>query len=557
MTDAELPIRPAGQTNGESTDATERANHYEAIVIGAGFSGLRMLWVLRQLNLSARVFEAGDGVGGAWHWNNYPGCKTDCESWVYCLNFSPELCQEWTWKERYPSQAEMRSYLNHVADRFDMRKDISLNTHITEARFDDDKNIWRVKSAQGDTYTSDFVVLGTGLLSSAKKIPFPGFKTFQGESYQTSSWPHEPVSLKDKRVGVIGTGSTGVQIVPIAAHVAKSVHVFQRTPNYVLPSRSEPISAEQSESIKANYDEIWARAEKQLMGLDMPPAGRVLADVKDDPVAVRRVLDAAYEQGGFGFLFQVFDDLFVNAEANETMCEYLREKTRALVKDPKTAQLLNPKYPLFTKRPPNGAKYLESFNKPNVHLVDLSTNGIKEIVPGGIRTETDEYELDVIIYALGFDAVSGPVTGIDIHGRQGRSLREEWNKSIETFQGLTIAGYPNLFMTSGPKSTFSNFPMLISTTTVEIGKVISATREKQCKTAEPTAEAQTGWTALCDDLFDHTVLSKYADETRSWTVGANIPGKPRGTLYFFGGLPGYSAQCQKESAAGFPSYVFA
>ncbi|KAL4934787.1 hypothetical protein BDV06DRAFT_235158 [Aspergillus oleicola] len=529
----------------------------EAIIIGAGFSGLRMLIELRNRGISAKVLEAGAGIGGTWFWNNYPGCRTDCESWVYCMDFSKELCQEWSWEERYPLQAEVKAYLNFVADRFNLRKNISLNSRVTAAHFDDESQTWQVKTATGARLTSRFVVFGTGLLSAAKHIPFPGFRSFKGEWYQTSSWPEDQVSLKGKRVAVIGTGSTGVQIVPLLSHVAKSVHVFQRTPNYILPARYENISQEHASDIKDSYDQIWVRARKQLMGLDMPLAGRVLADLKSDSIAINRVLDAAYEMGGFGYLFQVFDDLFTNKQANDIMCEYLREKTRAIVHDPMTAALLNPDYPLFTKRPAIGHNYLESFNKTHVHLIDVHSDPIQGITPTGIHTEQDNhYEVDVIIYALGFDAVSGPLTGIDIRGREGRTIQSEWKKSINTYQGLTVEGFPNMFMTSGPKSTFANFPVLLSFTAPEIGKMISFVRDHGHKSIEPSGEAQGNWGELCNMIFQSTVLAADATRTNSWSVGANIPAKPAGTLYFFGGLPGYTAEIMKESAAGFPNYVF-
>ncbi|KAL3474759.1 hypothetical protein BJX99DRAFT_247967 [Aspergillus californicus] len=553
---APIPVLGFSGSNNSNPSRFGDFLDVEAIVVGAGFSGLRMLIELRNRGISAKVLEAGAGIGGAWFWNNYPGCRTDCESWVYCMNFSKDLCQEWTWKERYPPQAEVRAYLNFVADRFDMRKDILLNTQITAAHFDDERQIWKVNSAKGNTFTCRFLIFGTGLLSAAKRVPFPGFETFEGEWYQTSSWPEKEVSLKGKRVAVIGTGSTGVQIVPIASHVAKSVHVFQRTPNYILPARYENISKEHASEIKDSYDQIWARAGEQTMGLDMPPAGRVLGDLKGDSVAIKRVLDAGYEMGGFGYLFQVFDDLFITKEANDTMCEYLREKTRAIVKDPKTAALLNPDYALFTKRPSLGHNYLESFNRPCVHLVDVRSDPIEEITPSGIRTASNQYEVDVIIYAIGFDAVSGPLTGIDIQGRNGRTIQTEWSKSIDTYQGLTVEGFPNMFMLSGPKSTFANFPMLVASTAPEIGKMISFVRKHKHKSIEPSKEAQDSWHELCNMIFHHTVLAADATRTNSWAVGANIPGKPIGTLYYFGGLPGYVAEIAKESAAGFPNYRF-
>jgi cyclohexanone monooxygenase len=472
------------------------------------------------------------------------------------MNFSEELCQEWTWKERYPTQSEVRAYLNHVADRFDMRKDITLNTQVVAARFDEERGVWHVESSDGNAYTSRFLVFGTGLLSAAKEIPFPGFETFKGAWYQTSSWPDCPVSLEGKRVAVIGTGSTGVQITPVVSHVARSLHVFSADAKLHLTSEVREPIARANTQYKSNYNAIWARARELTMGLDMGPAGRVLDDLRGDTVAINRILDAGYETGGFSYLFQIFDDLFTNKEANQIMCEYLREKTRAIVKDPQTAALLNPDYTLFTKRPAIGHHYLESFNKPDVHLVDLRADPIEAITPTGIRTASQDYPFDVIVYALGFDAVSGPLTSSDIRGKNGRKLKSEWEENIDTYQGLTIEGFPNMFMVSGPKSTFANFPMLIASTGPAIADMISTVHSNKNKLIEPTKEAQDHWHALCDEIFQSTVLAADAVRTNSWAVGVNIPGKPKGPLYFFGGIPAYAAHIAKEAKAGYPNYRF-
>ncbi|OAG42657.1 hypothetical protein AYO21_03242 [Fonsecaea monophora] len=553
-----MAAKSLDSVNGTKPAGSGGNPDFEAAIIGAGFSGLRMLYELRRIGVSAKIFETGSEVGGTWYWNNYPGCRTDCESWVYALNCSKELCQEWTWSERYPRQPEVKQYLNFVADRFDMRKDILFNSQIKSAHFDEDKNVWKLETSKGEKYSSVFLILGTGLLSSAKKIPFPGYESFKGDWYQTSSWPKDKeVSFKDKRVAVVGTGATGVQIVPVAAHVAKSVHVFQRTPNYILPARNYTVTKEHATEIKQNYDDIWACARGQVFGLDIPPTGRLYADVKDDPETVQKAFDAGWEAGGFNFVFETFDDLFTSEECNKAACDFLRNKTRAIVKDPKTAEKLNPDYALFSKRPPLGHRYLESFNRPNVHLVDIKESPIQEITPKGIRTSTDEYEFDIIVYAIGFDAVTGPITSMDIRGRNGRAIANEWSTKIDTMLGIGIEGFPNLFMMSGPKGTFSNFPMIIDTTGTEIGKMINYLRETGQQTIEPTKAAQDNWNELCEQLYGATVMSKTAEKVGSWFTGANIPGKPTGTLYYFGGLQNYIAECQKESSAGFPGFVCA
>ncbi|KAL3466973.1 hypothetical protein BJX64DRAFT_301373 [Aspergillus heterothallicus] len=542
---------------GVNNDEAENPSYTEALIIGAGFSGLRMLHELRTRDIPARILEAGAGIGGAWFWNNYPGCRTDVESWVYCMNFSEELCQEWTWKERYATQAEVREYLNFVADRFDMRRSITLNARVTEAHFDEEKKIWNVKTGTGDALSCRFLIFATGTLSAPRRIPFSGFETFQGEWYQTSSWPEERPSLKGKRVAIIGTGSSGVQVTPLVAHVAKSVHVFQRTPNHILPSRLGNMTPEHVSEIKSDYNKVWARAQEHAMGFDLPPAGRTFTGLAADPVAIRRALDAAYERGGFGAPLQVFDDLFTNKDANRAICDYLREKIYALVKDPETAARLTPDHAIFAKRPVVGHGYLEAFNKPHVHLVDVREDPIGEIVSTGIRTKSGrQYDVDVIIYALGFDALSGALTGIDIRGRGGRTIQDQWSETIDTYQGLSVEGFPNMFTVLGPKTSLANFPLVAAKTAAEIGKMMSFVREHEHSTIEPLREAQDRWGRFCDMIFNCTVLAADAARVNSWTVGANIPGKPTGTLWFVGGFPGYVAQLSQESEQGYPSYVF-
>jgi len=529
---------------------------YAALIIGAGFGGLRMLHEMRKLGLSAKVIEAGSGVGGTWYWNRYPGARTDSEGWSYILNFSPELKADWVWKERFPTQPEMLSYLSHAAERFNMLKDIQFNTRVKSAYYDEKKNIWTVTTFQGDSYTCTFLITATGPLSIGRKPPFPGLDSFRGEWYQTSSWPKAEIDFTDKRVAVVGTGATGVQVIPVVAHSAKSVTVFQRTPNYVLPGRNHPMTVEQSKEIKRNYDHIWTQARGQVFGFAMPTIGRTIADVKDE-AQHQRILEAGWEAGGFRYVFQTFDDLLTDKRSNEVASEFIRNKIRTVVKDEKTAELLCPKYPLLAKRPPLGHFYYEAFNRPNVHLVDISDDPIQEITKEGLRTGTAAYEFDIIIFAIGFDAVTGALTEMDIRGKDHtKSIAEQWSKRLETFLGITVEGYPNMFMISGPQAPFANIPVIIDNTADWIGQAISYMSHQGYTRMDTKQKAVDEWCDHVKTVFEATLLAKSSEQVHSWYIGANVPGKPLSVLFYFGGLVAYFEHCEKEAAAKFPALTF-
>jgi len=542
-----------GEVNGDSPAATKP--DYDVIVIGAGFGGLRALHEFRKLGLSTKIIEAGTGVGGTWYWNRYPGARTDSESWVYIVNFSKELKAEWVWTERYPTQKEVLAYLDHVADRFDMRKDIQFSSRVKSAHYDEAKNIWTITTEKGDSYTSTFFIPASGVLSIGRKPPFPGVDSFKGEWYQTSSWPKERVDFVGKRVAVVGTGATGVQVVPIVAHHAKSVTVFQRTANYVIPGRNHALTEDQLQEIKRNYDEIWNKARGQVFGFPMETYGRTIDSVKDE-AEHQRILEAGWESGGFRFVFETFDDLLTNDKSNEAAAAFVRNKIHTIVKDPKTADLLSPNYPLLAKRPPLGHFYYEAFNRPNVKLVDISNDPIQEITPQGIRTGTAEYEFDTIIYAIGFDAGTGALIQMDVRGKNNRSLSEEWSKRLETYLGITVEGYPNMFMITGPQSPFANIPVVIDNTVDWIGKAISYMRDHGYKRAEPTQGASEKWGDHVKAVFDATAMARSSATVHSWFVGANVPGKPLAALFYFGGVAAYFEHCEKEAAAGFPDLKF-
>ena len=524
---------------------------YDAIVIGAGFGGLRMLHELRELGLSVKVFEAASDVGGTWYWNRYPGARTDSESWVYAYSFSKELQDDWNWSERFPPQAEALAYLRHVADRFDMRKDIQFHTLVTSAVYDESANVWTVTTDPAQTLTCRYLITAVGVLSTPYTPPFPGIEKFKGESYVTGRWPKEKVDFTGKRVVVIGTGATAVQAIPIIAQTAAQLTVLQRTPNYVLPARNYTMTEDERQSIRASYDEIWRQAKTHFFGFAMSPAGRTVADVT--PEEHQRILEGGWETGGFRFIFETFDDIFTDEKSNAVAAEFIRNKIRAIVKDPATAELLCPKdYPLAGKRPPLGHFYYETFNRPNVSLVDVSRNPITEITAKGVRTGSDEHEADMIIFATGFDAVTGTMNAMDIRGKGGATIKEKWEAGPRTHLGIAVDGFPNLFMICGPQSPFANIPVVIDGIVDWIGQAIRHLRTKDLAAMEPTPDAVEQWRRRMDDLVNATVLPK---GKRSWFLGANIPGKPHVVLFYFGGAGTYRQECQAVADRGFEGFV--
>jgi cyclohexanone monooxygenase len=525
---------------------------FEAIVVGAGFGGLRMLHELRELGISARVLEAGSDVGGTWYWNRYPGARTDSESWAYIVNFSQDLKAEWDWQERFPSQPEVLSYLQHVADRFDMRREFG--TRVAGARYDDAGNRWTITTEAGEEFTSTYFIPATGVLSHAQRPPFPGLESFRGEYYETARWPKEQVDLTGKRVAVVGTGASGVQVIPIVARAAEHVTVFQRTPNYVMPGRNYTLSDEQRQAIRRDYDRIWENTRKHVFGFDMAPAGRVAGDLNPDER--RRFLERAWETGGFYFVFDAFDDLLVNDDANHAAAEFIRNKIRTIVDDPATAELLCPKrYPFLGKRPPVGHLYYETFNRDNVALVDVHDDPIAEVTPTGLRTASGtEYPVDMIVFATGFDALTGALSRIDIRGRGGVGLREKWSDGGRTHLGICVDGFPNLFMICGPQSPFANIPVAAEGVVEWIGAAIEHLRTGDLATIEATSDAVRDWDRHIDELFHATVLPQCPN---SWWLGANVPGKAPTVLFYFGGYGAYRKECISVAEQGYPGFTFA
>ncbi|HVM52493.1 MAG TPA: NAD(P)/FAD-dependent oxidoreductase [Acidimicrobiales bacterium] len=525
----------------------------DTVIVGAGFSGLYMLHHARDvLGLRARVYEAGDGVGGTWYWNRYPGARCDSESYYYSFSFSEELEQEWEWSSKYPEQPEILRYLNHVADRFDLRRDVRLGTRVTAAVFDETTDRWEVSTEAGERVSARFLISAVGCLSTANVPDIPGIDSFEGDWYHTGAWPHDGVDFSGKRVGLIGTGSTGIQATPVIAREAAHLTVFQRTPNYSVPARNAPLTPEVATEIKANYREIRRMARESFGGFPFVPSGR--SALEATPEERRDVYEELWEEGGFKFLYGSYYDIALNEEANETAAEFIRSKIREIVKDPDIAEKLSPRdHPYASKRPPIDTDYFETFNRDNVTLVDLKESPIIEITSTGVRTSAGEHELDVIVFATGFDAMTGSLLKIDIRGRDGRTLADAWAAGPRTYLGLQIAGFPNLFTITGPgsPSVLSNMPVSIEQHVEWIGDCIAYLRDRGLSRIEATEEAQEAWVAHVAEVASMTLFQK----ANSWYLGANIPGKTRVFMPYVGGVFPYRQRCDAVAANGYEGFA--
>ena len=526
---------------------------YDVVVIGSGFAGLRMLHELRRLGMSAVALEAGTDVGGTWYWNRYPGARTDSESWYYCYSFSDELLDEWVWTERFPTQPQVMSYLRFAADRLDLRKNIRFGTEVRGAAYDAARNVWTVETAGGERVTCAYLVTAAGVLSKPYEPPFPGIDCFQGEWYHTGRWPKEPVDLTGRRVAVIGTGASAIQVIPVIALTAQEVVVFQRTANYVVPARNHPLGDVHRKAIRRDYSKIWEQTQNHVFAFGMDPAHRLFADV---PRQQRRaILEWGWEVGGFQFAFETFDDILVDEACNEEVSEFIRNKIRAIVRDPETAEKLCPKdHPFGGKRPPLGHSYYEAFNRENVRLVDVRETPIDEIVPQGVKSaDGTEYEVDAIIFATGFDAVTGALTHMHVRGRDNQTLKEKWVDGPRTHLGIAADGFPNMFMICGPLSPFANIPVVIDNVVKWIGRALAYMRSEGIARMEATPAAVDEWVRHVNELVSGSVLADGAN-VRSWFLGANIPGKTTTTLFYFGGANNFFneiAAAADEDFSGF------
>jgi cyclohexanone monooxygenase len=526
---------------------------YDVVVVGAGFAGMYLLHRLRALGLATRVIEAASDVGGTWYWNRYPGARCDVESMQYSYSFSPELEQEWQWPETFSAQPDILRYARHVADRFDLRRDIWFNTRVTQASFDDATHRWTVRTDQGDRLDAGHVVMATGCLSTARVPDFPGLKDYRGATYHTGHWPHEPVDFTGKRVGVIGTGSSAIQAVPVIAKQAAELFVFQRTPNFSIPSRNRPMTEDYAQSWKQVYPERRAEARMTRNGVLANPND--VSAMAVPPEERQRVYEERWASGGTTFM-AAFNDLIFNQASNDSAADFVRSQIRAMVKDAKTAELLLPRdHPIGTKRICVDTDYYLTFNRPNVHLVDIRSAPIECLTEKGLRTGGVEYELDAIVFATGFDAMTGTLVAVDIRGPQGQTLKQKWEEGPRTYLGLMTAGFPNLFMVTGPgsPSVLSNMMVSIEQHVDWITDCLAWLRSRGLDRMEATQAAEDAWVAHVNEVAHQTLYPQAA----SWYMGANIPGKPRVFMPYIGGVGAYRRRCDEIAAQGYAGFDLA
>jgi cation diffusion facilitator CzcD-associated flavoprotein CzcO len=524
----------------------------DAVVIGAGFAGIYAVKALRDAGLSVAALEAGSGIGGTWYWNCYPGARCDVESKDYSYSFSGELQNEWSWSERYPAQPEVLRYLHHVADRFGLWRDIRLNATVTSASWDDDRAQWTVVTQEGAVRTARFLVGAVGCLSACNIPDIPGLGSFAGQCYHTARWPKEGADFTGKRVAVIGTGSTGIQVAPEIAAVAEHLYVFQRTAHFAVPNRNAPVSPEADAALKDRYPQYRAQARESFLGVPLTGTGKSALEV----TAAERA--AAYQEkwnagGGMPFL-GLYTDLLVTREANDTVAEFIRERIRETVTDPALALVLCPRdYPVGAKRLAQSDDYYAMFNRPNVTLVNVRTSPVVAVATGGLQTTDEFYELDAIVFATGFDAISGALDRITVTGSSGLSLKSAWAAGPRAYLGLMTAGFPNFFIVTGPgsPSVFSNMVLSIEQHVEWIRDCVGYVLDRGAAWIEALAPAQDAWVAHTHEVA-HSTLFPLAD---SWYVGANIPGKARVFSPYVGGVGPYRRKCDEVVANGYEGFA--
>ena len=542
------------ETLQKNRPAEGNTDQYDVVVVGGGLGGLYALHRLRGLGLKVKVFEAGSGIGGTWFWNRYPGARCDVESLEYSYSFSKELQQEWKWPERYGTQTEILRYINHVADRFDLRRDIQLDTRVVAAEFDRATDRWTVTTNQGDVVSAQYCVMASGNLSTPRVPDFKGIENFKGTWYHTGLWPQEGVDFSGLRVAVIGTGSSGVQMIPQIAAQADHLTVFQRTANFSLPARNEPMDAEKERRHKVEYEARRKAALDTPFGIAGHPAPTKSAlDVSEEER--RSAYEAKWAEGGsISFLYS-YTDLLVNKESNDTASEFVRQKIRSIVRNPAMAEILAPKdHPIGTKRLCLDTNYYETYNRNNVSLVDVKNNPIIEITETGVRTRDGEYgPFDAIAFATGFDAMTGALREIDIRVKGGETLAEEWEAGPRTYLGLMVAGFPNMFVITGPGSPSVKTQMILAIEqhTDWIADCLTHLRSTGANRIEADPKAQEEWVQHVNDVADSTLYPL----ANSWYVGANIPGKPRVFMPYVGGFAGYKVKCDEIAAKGYEGFV--
>jgi len=529
-----------------------QARRTDAIVVGAGFGGLYAVHRLRSEGLSVLGLEAGGDVGGTWYWNRYPGARCDVTSIDYSYAFSEAIEQAWTWSETFAAGSEILAYANFVADHLDLRPAYLFDTRVETIAFDDERRVWTLSTQQGDQFESEYLVMATGPLSLPKPVDIPGSGRFEGELYRSGKWPHHEVDFRGKRVGLVGTGSSGIQIAPVVAETCQSLTVFQRTPSFTLPMRNAAISGDYAAQLKANMAGLRAVARTTFTGGVRPLSTRPLFSVTVEER--NELMEEAWAKGALQFL-GLFSDLLTNAAANEIVADFVRDKIGQTVKDPVTAEKLKPRgYPIYARRPCLDTQYYETFNAPHVSLVDCFEEPIVEFTPAGLRTTGREIALDVIIMATGYDALTGPMLAIDITGRNGLKLSEAWRDGPKSYLALLMHGFPNLFIIGGPSgpSILANYIRLDEMNVDWVVDCILHMRRQGLATVEATADAQARWGQTVCEIADRTLYVK-AD---TWYTGTNIEGKPRGFFVFAGGLNRYAEVCAGVAAAGYEGCYF-
>lgn len=522
----------------------------DAVIVGAGFAGIYMLHTARKLGLTARVFEAGDGAGGTWYWNRYPGARCDVESMQYSYQFDKDLEQEWGWTERYAAQPEILTYIDYVIDRFDLARDMQFNTRVNAATFDEVNGHWIVETSDGEQYSSEFFLLATGCLSSANLPDFKGKDSFDGPIYHTGEWPHAGVDFSALKVGVIGTGSSAIQSIPLIAEQAEQLTVFQRTPAFTVPVHNRPLSAVEQVEHKANYAMHRAFAKSQPLAWDTHHNEKPATELT--PQEIRAECERRWEMGGL-FWYGSFADILINQETNDAVSDFIRGKIHEMVKDPVVADLLTPRTVFGCKRVCADTDYYATYNRHNVRLVDISKTPIDEFTPQGVSVGGKEYAFDAIVMATGFDAMTGSLNKIDIRGRNGLKLKDKWAAGPRTYLGLQSAGFPNLFTISGPGSPSVLTSMITSIEQhVEfIRDAITHMRDNNLRFIEATREAEDNWVDHVNEVADGTLLTS----CNSWYLGANVPGKPRVFMPYFG-FPAYVAKCEEVVKEGYEGFAF-
>jgi cation diffusion facilitator CzcD-associated flavoprotein CzcO len=535
--------------------ASQHDADHDVIAVGAGFSGLGLIHHMREAGLSIQVFDKASDIGGTWAWNRYPGAASDSECYYYCLTFSKEILQEWKWSVRYPGWEENLRYMHFVADKCDMWPHIQLNTEIVSADFQESSGLWLVKTGAGDEYTCKYFVSAMGMISEPVTPKFKGMEKFKGACFHSARWP-EGLDYAGKRVGIIGSGATTVQMLPVTAETAESVTVFQRTANFIMPAVQKPMTPEWEKEIKENYDDIIAKCRNHVFGMAFDsPVGRTIADTP--PEEVQKILEEHWPRGSFRFVFETFDDLLGDPESNRIVGDFVINKMKERVKDPEIAEMLTPKgYPFFAKRPPLDHNYFEAYNRDNVKLVDINDREpIVEFTETGIRTTENEYEFDIIVLATGFQAYTGGQEALPIRGRNGLLLRDKWDAVSSSILGVFVAEFPNLFMITGPQAPFANLPTSIEQNIMYIVDCLKKMESEGYDLCEPQQKAEDDWVQHVAEIHEQTLMAQ-GDKVHSWMMGANLEDRAPRVLIYFGGANVYYDLMRSSVDSGFPEVQF-